>query len=108
MGRFLVAAAFLALAWPGSASATRCDAPRPAAPAGLPAPVLVTTDCGTYAIDGDGQVVAAPSIHASPPFRIERRFGHLVLIEQGLVVWRSRRIFNHTLRELAWVSVGQR
>ena len=86
-----------------------CNRPLPTAPPGLPTRVLVTTQCGTYGIDHDGSVVVANPVPSAPaPWRIGLRQGHLVLIENERIVWRSRRRFAAQFDGAQSIAVGRR
>jgi hypothetical protein len=78
-------------------AASSCGSALPAAPSGLPAPVLLRTTCGAYRVREDGSVGharAVPPPWWSPsPSQIDVRDDHVVLIERGKVRWRSRRAF---------------
>jgi hypothetical protein len=81
---------------------TGCDAVGLRGPAGLPATVLVKGVCGTFALRRDGTVVAAHPPAWAPPWAkgalaradhrtyIVHRGGHLGLLRNGRVLWRSR------------------
>lgn len=90
----LVAAAAAA---PGSASeaASSCGSMLPVAPAGLPAPIVFRTTCGSFRAGLDGSVAPTRAVRSpswSPSrFQIDVRHGHVVLIEHGRVRWRSQR-----------------
>jgi hypothetical protein len=92
----LVAAA---AAVPGSASeaASSCGSSLPVAPAGLPAPVVFRTTCGSFRAGPDGRVAPTRAVRSplwSPSrFQIDVRNDHVVLIEHGRVRWRSQRAF---------------
>jgi hypothetical protein len=108
----LLALAFCALSAPTLAPAVSpgCTGPLPSAPHGLPQRVLVETQCGTYAIDGDGSVVRAPQVpYEPPPWMLDLRGGHIVLIENRKVVWRSRNRYGvDAFSNLQSVAVGTR
>jgi hypothetical protein len=90
-------------------AAAACGIPLPSAPAGLPAPVVVETICGDYAIASDGRVTTAPRPRPeASPVQIDRRFGHIVVIRDGKVVWRSRRTFPRAMDSLDSFAVGTR
>jgi hypothetical protein len=82
-----------------SAHAPACAQRLPRAPAGLPAPVVVTTGCAAFAIQPDGSVSAAalPPVHDAPP----RTDGQATLVRGGRIVWRSAnryRLYDVVLR----------
>jgi hypothetical protein len=68
-----------------------CARHLPQPPAGLPAPIVVTTSCAQFTIGRDGSVVAAalPPLPSAP----EATDGHAVLLQRGRIVWRSARRF---------------
>ena len=92
----LVAAA---AAVPGSASeaASSCGSSLPVAPAGLPAPVVLRTTCGSFRAGPDGHVAPTRAVRSpwwSPSrFQVDVRKDHVVLIEHGRVRWRSQGAF---------------
>ncbi|HKD32560.1 MAG TPA: hypothetical protein VKB73_03715 [Gaiellaceae bacterium] len=95
----LVGIAAVAAAATGSTSqaGSDCATALPSAPAGLPAPVVLRTTCGAYRAAPDGTLVPARPVRApwwSPPgFRVAVRDGHVVVIKEGSVRWRSRRVY---------------
>jgi hypothetical protein len=91
-------AALLALALASAASAAldagpRCPPNPPAGPAGLPAPVLLTTGCGTFEVRSDGAVreVTLPrrSAPAVDPWLRKGRGNAVLVDERRQVLWRS-------------------
>jgi hypothetical protein len=95
-------AALAATLWLAPAAhASTCAGALPAGPAGLPAPVMIGVPCGTYALAPDGTVAAR--LPAPPPKRgeewLDLRGKHVVLLQNGRVVWRSRRAFGRTFVE---------
>lgn len=111
----LVALVVAAAAVPGSASeaaASGCGSALPLAPTGLPAPVVLQTACGAYAVDRDGNVSVTSRRRApwwSPtPYQLDFRRHHVVLIEHGRVRWRSRHAFDPDLAGLETTAVGGR
>jgi hypothetical protein len=96
---------------PAGAMSSGCTGSLPSAPAGLPAPIVFHTTCGTYRAGVDGAVarVHAVTSPSSPswPFRIDVRDRHVVLIEHGKVRWRSRRRFAAVVSasDVGWVAV---
>ena len=106
--RLLLATVF-AVSPAGVSGDPSCNRPLPTAPAGLPSRVLVTTQCGTYGVDPDGRVaVAKPKPFEKSPWRVALRGGHLVLIEHGRAVWRSRRTFGREIGSIQSIAVGRR
>ncbi|MDQ2983894.1 MAG: hypothetical protein M3R70_08245 [Actinomycetota bacterium] len=92
----------------GGAPPGVCERPLPSAPQGLPTRVIVETQCGTYAIDHDGSVALAPRHPVDPgPWQLDLRQGHLVLIANRRVVWRSRRNFARQLEGIQSLAVGR-
>jgi hypothetical protein len=97
--RVLLGALALVAAAPGSAgqAASNCGSALPAAPAGLPAPVVFRTSCGTYRADEHGTVSRTRPVRSpwwSPSrFQIAVRDDHVVVVERGRVRWRSKRPF---------------
>jgi hypothetical protein len=101
MHRAFVLVVLLFLAAPAHA-ATRCDAPRPSGPVGLPDAILVKGDCGTFALRPDGVVKLVHPRPWAPAWapRALARAGqgayiahprrHLVLFRDAAVLWRSR------------------
>lgn len=89
------------LAMPGAApAAPNCAGPLPETPSGLPAPVLITTSCGRYKAVPGGAVVTAPPTPTVrrggfwwPQEDVGWRNGHVYVIRNGEVIWRSRRAF---------------
>ena len=104
--RILIGALAAAVVVPGSAgqAASRCGSSLPAAPAGLPAPVVFRTECGTYRAAADGTVSRTHAVRspwgALSRFRIGVRDRHVVVIEHGKVRWRSARAFTLSDSEL--------
>jgi hypothetical protein len=98
---------------PGSTgqAASDCGSSLPAAPAGLPAPIVFRTTCGTYRAAKDGSVARTRAVRApwwSPSqFQIGVRDDHVVVIERGTVRWRSRRAFRINTSELDSVAFGR-
>jgi hypothetical protein len=68
-----------------------CARHLPQPPAGLPAPIVVTTSCAEFTIGRDGSVLAAalPPLPSAPV----ATDGHAVLLRRGRIVWRSARRF---------------
>ena len=110
---FLAAGAAVAATATSSQAADRnCAGTLPSAAPGLPASVVLQTECGAYEVDGNGVVTPAKA-RRSPwwtpsPFRIGLRRHHVVLIEHGRVQWRSRRVFDVDLSDLGSVAVSGR
>ena len=108
--RVLLSALALAAAATGSEgqAASSCASMLPAAPAGLPAPVLFRTACGTYRAGGDGTVSRTHRVRSpwwSPSrFQIGVWNDHVVVTEKGRVRWRSRRAFRSPPSELESVA----
>jgi hypothetical protein len=91
---------------PGKTSGGRCSGPLPQGQAGLPAAVVVTTDCGLFRLGTDGSVTYAGK-WKSPVPPVARGYwpdtlawygvvhGH-VLIGRGMKqLWRSQRTYAH-------------
>ena len=100
--RLFVTVAALALTIPGAADATPGCGGVPAAPAGLPAPVAITTSCGVYKVSetGDVTVGPAPTVQVQSPAGtyVDRRGRRIVVIREGQLVWRSKHAFSRALQ----------
>lgn len=91
-----------------SAAGESCDQRIASGPPGLPAPVVLTTSCGDYEIDGSGGVrflgrsqLPVPAGSTWSPIDLtwsrfdEGRFkGHLLVGRGQQLLWRSRRTFS--------------
>jgi hypothetical protein len=86
----------------GAPAAGRCGGRLPQAPAGLPAPVAITTGCGRFAIDRDGRITRTPNRLPVPRgaawypadgawYKLED--GHLVVGRWHRRLWRSQSRF---------------
>ena len=108
----LALTAAAATAGASRAAAQTCAGALPGAPAGLPSSIVLQTECGAYSVDGDGNVSTTARKQApwwSPsPFRLALQRRHVVLIEQGRVRWRSHRVFDLALEDLASIAVSDR
>jgi hypothetical protein len=97
--RLLLGALATAVVAPVSAgqAASPCGSSLPTAPAGLPAPVVFRTTCGAYRAGEDGAVARTPAVKSpwGPPsrFRVGVTDGHVVVMKDGRVRWRSKRVF---------------
>ena len=101
MRRSVVFVLFLLLGSPAHAG-SRCDAPRPRGPVGLPETIYVRGACGTFALRPDGVVLPAHPPGWAPRWASralaradERTYiahpgRHLVLLRDGRILWRSR------------------
>jgi hypothetical protein len=96
---------------PASQAAEQCGSALPAAPAGLPAPVVFRTTCGSYRARGDGAVTHTHAVRspwgAPSRFRIGVRDDHVVLVEDGRVRWRSKRVFTSPESDFDSVAFGK-
>jgi hypothetical protein len=112
--RILLCALAAAVVVPGPASqaAEQCGSTLPAAPAGLPTPVVFRTTCGSYRARGDGAVTHTHALRspwgAPSRFRIGVRDDHVVLVEDGRVRWRSKRVFRSPESDFDSVALGKR
>jgi hypothetical protein len=91
----------LFLAAPAQAG-TGCDAPRPRGPVGLADTIMVKGVCGTFALRRDGTMALVHPRAWAPPWAadalaragadtyIVHRGGHLGLLRDARVLWRSR------------------
>jgi hypothetical protein len=90
----VVAAAVLALPAVSPAAAPACRTSVARAPAGLPASVVLRTQCGNYTVRPDGSVArSAPAPLSEPTAFARMSKGHVVVVEHGRVKWRSHRVF---------------
>src|SRR5438132_13225050 len=101
MRRSVVLVILLSLGAPAQAG-TRCDAPLPHGPLGLPDTIFAKGACGTFALRPDGRVTAvhpsgwAPSWAKGANARADERTyithprRHLVLLRDAKTLWRSR------------------
>jgi hypothetical protein len=111
--RILLCALAAAVLAPGSASqaASQCGSSLPVAPAGLLAPVVFRTTCGSYRAGGDGTVTHTHAVRspwgAPSRFRIGVRDDHVVLVEDGRVRWRSKRVFTSPESDFDSVAFGK-
>jgi hypothetical protein len=107
----LCALAAVVVPGPASQAAEQCGSSLPAAPAGLPAPVVFRTTCGSYRAGGDGAVTHTHAVRspwgAPSRFRIGVRDDHVVLFEDGRVRWRSKRVFTSPESDFDSVAFGK-
>jgi hypothetical protein len=87
-------------------AATRCGGRLPRAPAGLPAPLTITTHCGSFRIGRDGRITRSAKRSPVPPgaaawyptddswYALEQ--GHLVIGRRHQRLWRSHGRFAHS------------
>jgi hypothetical protein len=111
--RILLCALAAAVVAPGPASqaAEQCGSSLPAAPAGLPAPVVFRTACGSYRARGDGAVTHTHAVRlpwgAPSRFRIGVRDDHVILVQDGRVRWRSKRVFTSPESDFDSIAFGK-
>ena len=98
----LLALGLCAPAAGGASAAGRCGGRLPRAPSGLPAPVVITTECGRFRIGRDGRITRSPNRLPVPRgaawypadgawYKLEH--GHLVVGRRHQRLWRSQRRF---------------
>jgi hypothetical protein len=95
MGRLLIVAAIAGSSLVSPAAAKpACNKAVGRASAGLPASVVLRTVCGSYAVQPDGAVsVSKPAPLRPPGVEVQKRRGHVVVVRDGRVIWRSQRVF---------------
>jgi hypothetical protein len=85
----------------GASAGRRCGGRLPHAPAGLPAPVTIATECGRFRIGRDGRITRSPKRLPVPRgaawypdgawYKLEN--GHVVIGRWHRRLWRSQRSF---------------
>lgn len=101
---FTLALAAAAGAQGGGAASSRCSWTLPPVPAGLPAPVVVTTDCGRFELEPSGTATFKGPLRSPVP-RLARAYwidlrwygyshGHLLIGKQMRRLWRSAGLYH--------------